>query len=75
MSFRDWQPKYAARGIATFPVDIGPDGKKPLVLHYARFGLRASGEIAQRFPDALGIGFMVGKRSRLRIPVHDSQPR
>ena len=72
MSFRDWQPKYAARGIATFPVDIGPDRKKPLVLHYARFGLRASGEIAQKFPDAMGIGFMVGKRSRLTVLDVDS---
>jgi hypothetical protein len=64
MSFRNWQPKYAALGIATFPVAIGLNGKKPLVSHYARIGLRASGEIAQKFPDAMGIGFMVGKRSR-----------
>ena len=72
MSFRDWQPQYAAHGIATFPVDIGPDGKKPLVSNYARFGLRASSEIAQKFPDATGIGFMVGARSRLTVLDVDS---
>jgi hypothetical protein len=66
MSFRDWQPKYAAHGIATFPVAVGPDCKKPLVSNYARFGLRASAEVAQQFPDASGIGFMVGPHNRLR---------
>jgi hypothetical protein len=72
MSFRDWQPQYAAHGIATFPVAVGPDGKKPLVAHYARFGLRASAEIAQKFPDAIALGFMVGKRSGLTILDVDS---
>ncbi len=72
MSFRDWQPQYAAHGIATFPVVVGCDGKKPLVLNYARFGLRASAEIAQKFPAATAIGFMVGKRSRLTVLDIDS---
>ena len=72
MSFRDWQPQYATHGIATFPVAIGPDGKKPLVSNYARFGLRASTEIARKFPDAVAIGFMVGKRSHLTVLDVDS---
>jgi len=67
MSFRDWQPQYAAHGIATFPVAIMTNGKKPLVSHYPQFGIRASTEIVQKFPDATGIGFMVGKRSRLTV--------
>ena len=69
MSFRDWQPQYAAHGIATFPV--GP-GKKPLVSHYARFGLRASAKIAQKFSAATAIGFLLGKRSRLTVLDIDS---
>ena len=72
MSFRDWQQQYAAYGIATFPVVVGPNGKKPMVSNYARFGLPASTEIAERFPDATGIGFMVGKRSRLTVLDVDS---
>ncbi len=67
MSFRDWQPRYAEHGIATFPVLISSACKKPMVSNYARFGLRASNEIAQRFPDATAFGFMAGERSRLTI--------
>jgi Bifunctional DNA primase/polymerase, N-terminal/Primase C terminal 1 (PriCT-1) len=66
-SFRDWQPLYAAHGIPTFPVQIGPDTKKPMVSNYGRFGLRGSGEIAEKFPDATAIGFMVGRRTGLTI--------
>lgn len=66
-SFRDWQPTYAAHGIPTFPVQIGPDLKKPMVSNYGRFGLPASSEIARKFPDATAIGFMVGRRTGLTI--------
>jgi hypothetical protein len=70
---RDWQALYAAHGIPTFPVHIGPDGKKtPLVKHYAKFGLRGSSEIAEKFAEATGIGFMAGRRSRLSILDVDS---
>lgn len=72
MSFRDWQPLYAAHGIATFPVVVGPNGKKPMVSNYAKFGLPASAEIAEKFPDATGIGFMVGARNRLTVLDVDS---
>jgi hypothetical protein len=75
MSFRDWQPQYAAHGIATFPVAIGRDGKKPLVSNYARFGRRASMEIAEKFPYATGIGFMLGTSSRLTVLDVDSPDR
>jgi hypothetical protein len=61
-SFQHWQADYAAHGIATFPV--GPD-KKPLVSHYGRFGLRGSAEIARKFPDATGFGFMAGPRNHI----------
>ena len=66
-SFRDWQPLYAAHGIPTFPVEIGPNVKKPMVSNYGRFGLPASTEIARKIPDASAIGFMVGRRTGLTI--------
>jgi hypothetical protein len=67
VTFRDWQAEYAAFGVATFPVSIEPGQKKPLVKNYDRFGVRASAEIAKRFPDATGIGFMAGKRNRITV--------
>src|SRR6516225_7663043 len=63
-SFQHWQSEYAAHGIATFPV--GPD-KKPLVSHYDQFGLDGSAKIAQKFPDAVGFGFMAGRRNRVTV--------
>jgi hypothetical protein len=72
MSFRDWQPQYAAHGIATFPVEISADRKKPLVSNYGRIGTRASSEIAQKFPDAIAIGFMLGQRSGVTVLDVDS---
>jgi hypothetical protein len=50
MSFRDWQPLYAAHGIAMFPVVIGPDGKKPLVSNYARLDYARVLKSAKSFP-------------------------
>jgi hypothetical protein len=51
--FAQWQPQYAARGIATFPVK----DKKPAVRHWLQMGLRASDDLVNRFPesDALGL--------------------
>ncbi len=72
MSFCNWQAQYAAYGIATFPVAVGADGKKPLVSNYARFGLPASRKIAQKFPKATALGFMVGIRTRLTVLDVDS---
>lgn len=51
--FASWQPKYAAAGIATFPVN----GKKPAVKHYLRAGHSASRQFADRFPNADAFGF------------------
>jgi len=66
-AFSDWQPEYAAHGIATFPVEVNPDRKKPMVSNYGRFGLPASAGIAKKYPDATAIGFMVGRRTGLSI--------
>ena len=61
------QPRYAAVGIPTFPVHIDPDGKKPMVSNYAKFGLRGSAELVRKFGTATGIGFMAGERSRISV--------
>ena len=59
--FADWQPRYAERGIATFPVSSNRVGeKKPLVSGYLRTGLRGSAKLATKFPTAEGIGFACG---------------
>jgi len=60
--FGQWQPRYAEAGLASFPVD----GKKPLVRHYLKTGLPASGQYADRFADAPALGIAC-KRSRLTI--------
>src|SRR5436190_15601718 len=70
-SFGHWQPIYAERGIATFPVQFVPrDGKvdkKPMVRNYGRIGLIASAKLVERFGDASAIGFTPGLRSDITI--------
>jgi hypothetical protein len=66
-SFLNWQPLYAAHDIPTFPVQIEPDRKKPMVARYCRFGIPASAEISRKYPDATAFGFMVGKRTGLTV--------
>src|SRR5262249_30796829 len=67
------QPRYAALGIPTFPVHIDPDGKKPMVSNYAKFGLRGSAELVLKFGTAAGIVFMAGQRSRIRVVEIDTR--
>ena len=62
------QPQYAALRIATFPFDATEEVKHgPMVLHYNRMGLRASRQIALRFPDAPGLAAMAGARNRFTV--------
>ena len=55
MPFRDWQPRYAAHGIATFPVRVGHDGKVPAIRGWQRVGLPGSAKL-------------VAASSRMRTP-------
>src|SRR5262249_42242673 len=70
-NFREWQVDYAAHNIPTFPVEFIRVGdqvrKKPLVRSYGRFGLASSTNIAGRFADASGIGFVCGRRSGVTV--------
>lgn len=66
--FATWQPEYAARGIATFPYTASNvDRRQPLVGNYTRMGLPASRQIALKFPDADGLAFMAGARSKITV--------
>jgi hypothetical protein len=66
--FATWQPEYAARGIATFPYTASNvDRRQPLVGNYTRMGLSASRQIALKFPDADGLAFMAGAKSKITV--------
>lgn len=62
--FQAWQPLYAERRIATFPVS---QEKRPLVDHYGKIGLRASAQLAQRFATAENFAFLAGARNRISV--------
>jgi hypothetical protein len=62
--FSEWQPHYALRRIATFPV--GHD-KKPQIRRWNKVGLSGSAKLAQRFTQANALGFQAGPRSRVTV--------
>jgi hypothetical protein len=62
--FQKAQPQYAAHRIATFPIGMN---KRPAVRGYPKIGLRASVILASKFADALALGFMCGRRSRVTV--------
>jgi Bifunctional DNA primase/polymerase, N-terminal len=62
--FTKWQPHYAEKQIATFPV--GND-KKPQIRRWNQLGLSGSARLAQRFRKANAIGFQVGPRSQITV--------
>ena len=55
--FADWQPVYAEHGVATFPVTIDENGKRPSVRGYLKAGKRASSEWTSKFGDSDALGF------------------
>jgi hypothetical protein len=54
-TFAEWQPQYAAHGIATFPVAIVDGDKRPAIKGYMRAGLRASEQLAIKFASAASL--------------------
>jgi Bifunctional DNA primase/polymerase, N-terminal/Primase C terminal 1 (PriCT-1) len=62
--FAQWQPSYAAHHIATFPLR---GDKVPAIRGYNRVGLRASGQLAAKYPDADALGFLCGARSKITV--------
>jgi hypothetical protein len=62
--FSRWQPRYAERGISTFPVD---ETKRPRIRGWQRVGLKGSAELANKFGDADALGYVTGRRSNVTV--------
>ena len=62
--FSKWQPHYAEKRIATFPVG---HHKKPQIKRWNQLGLGGSTRLARRFTQANAIGFQVGPRSQITV--------
>jgi hypothetical protein len=67
--FSKWQPQYAAHKVATFPVVIEEEERKPAITNYGKVGLPASAKLAskQKFANVNAFGFMTGARSRITV--------
>ncbi len=70
--FAEWQPRYAQHGVATFPVQIIGNDKKPATKGYLKTGLRGSAQLAAKFADAKSFGFGCGPYNRLMVVDMDS---
>lgn len=66
-AFAEWQPRYAERGVATFPVVMAGEGKRPAVRGYLDLGADLSRQLVMRFPEADALGFALGSRSRVTV--------
>jgi Bifunctional DNA primase/polymerase, N-terminal len=62
--FSTWQPIYAERGIATFPVSAD---KRPSIRGWQKVGLRGSAQLAEKFSDADALGYVTGRRSNVTV--------
>src|SRR5262249_5889736 len=62
--FSTWQPRYAARGVFTFPVD---GTKRPRTRGWQKIGPRSSTELAEKFRDADALGYVTGRRSNVTV--------
>jgi hypothetical protein len=67
--FAGAQQEYAEHHIATFPV--GTD-KRPAITNYQRVGLPGSANLAAKFGNASGLGFMTNARNRIAVLDVDS---
>ena len=61
--FSEWQPRYAAHNVATFPVE----DKRPRVRGWQNVGLYGSAQLALKFRDADALGFKCGARNRITV--------
>jgi Bifunctional DNA primase/polymerase, N-terminal len=71
--FAEWQPRYAAHGIPTFPVRIIGRDKVPMSKGYQRIGLRGSTELAGKYTTADALGFILGQRVDLMLTDVDTR--
>ena len=68
--FSEWQPHYAERRIATFPVNAD---KKPAIRRWNQITLKGSTRLAERFHEANAFGFQLGPKSQITALDIDSQ--
>jgi Bifunctional DNA primase/polymerase, N-terminal/Primase C terminal 1 (PriCT-1) len=68
--FSEWQPQYAERRIATFPVNAD---KRPTIRRWNQITLKGSARLAERFHAADAFGFQLGPKSRITALDIDSQ--
>ena len=66
--FAEWQPRYAERGVATFPVE----NKVPCVHGWQKLGIKGSTQLAMKFAAADAFGFKCGARNRITLIDIDS---
>ncbi|GGE24873.1 hypothetical protein GCM10011390_50380 [Aureimonas endophytica] len=57
--FSEWQPQYAERGIATFPVYIDGKDKRPAIKRWQNIGRPGSRKLAEKFTDCNAFGINV----------------
>lgn len=69
--FADWQPRYAACGISTFPVG----DKKPAIRGYLRIGLNTSRELAEKYGDAAASGLALKPAKLVIVDVDTPDER
>lgn len=62
-AFSEWQPRYAAHGVVTFPVTAD---KVPAVKGYLRLGMKTSAQLSLRFADNDAFGFAC-RRNRITV--------
>lgn len=65
--FGEWQPKYACRGIATFPVCIEGKLKKPAVRGYLKTTIARSKTLRPKFSKCDAIGFALGCTTNITV--------
>jgi hypothetical protein len=66
-AFSQWQPRYAALGIPTFPFLASEARKRPLVRGYGHIGLPASRQLVMKGLDGDGLACMAGERNKLTV--------
>jgi len=67
--FSRWQPRYAERGIATFPVTAE---KTPATKGYLRTGIPGSAQLAEKFQHANAFGFACGRNNKVTLADIDT---
>jgi hypothetical protein len=72
-AFAQYQPRYAAVGIPTFPFTASDRRKRPLARFYNKIGLPASRQLVMDGLDSDGLACMAGPRNKITVVDVDAQ--